>query len=1118
MLVPLLLCGVSAQASVTKPVQTQPAQPLPASYGSFYPTDQARVAPRLNIAPTDRNRAQIPEHFSSNLFGYLYFFQGEALQQGMYRVDPTQGATFLWQDEFTGWSMALTGGWLRNGRLYGLSRMSFMGGILFYQMVELNPDSGEIYDFTSLRRDGSDWTNMYFTSAYREFDDRVYGYGFNPDGQGYGFNSAPATDIDASEMITEVPEGLVCTSLCYNVQDDLFYGVTRGGEFVKVNIEGEQETIFTLNLPGLTGTVTGIVYDPTSCTYVWNAYFEDGTSAMYSIDPVAKKCEKLMDCGNGEEYIFMYTSDANALPGAPASPVYVGSEFTGSSTSGTVDFMLPGKTQGGDPLAGTLDWRLLVDGNESATGQGTAGAALTVNVENLAPGFHTFAFDVANATGRSIPATFQRWIGSDYPETPANIVLTEEKVTWDAVTAGVHDGYVDPQAVTYTVRLNDRVIGTTQDTEYDIALPQGEPFNSYTVTVVATFDGLHSEAGASNFITYGEPLKIDPSIHFRPEEKEFELFKVIDIDGKTDSEGNPRMWHFSETMGFPSFASGADGDDLLIFPPMAFDNTDKAYKFRMEAGLIHDRDNTGTIEVLLGKEPTLEAMTQVVIPQTRLYYMLGKIMEEYFAVQEAGTYYIGIRTRCHDVAMHISDMDIAITERAADVPVAVNDLAAVAGENGALTSTVTFTMPSKTANGSDISASSTLTATVVAREYVQDHPDQGEACPAVTVTGAPGSKQTVEIPTHQGLNTIAVKCAIDGREGSDAWLMLYTGLVKPYIVQNLKQEISEDNMSVRLTWTPPVEAGDDSNGPIGDSFYYSLWYYGNGWTFLDGIGQDVCEVVVPVEDNAPLTYYMLGVMAMNDAGQSEYIASVTSILGTPYTLPMNETFPDGYETYEPVFIQRPSEEYEGTSWMADDPATVHALFANESGVAFIGYISDPYKDSAKSRLSIPKFSTKGKRDVKFTLNYWGGVYAAQFSLLGAGFDTDAPITIGDFARGAAGWTSATLSVPEALNGRDWVELYLDSNFANNQEFALFCGYSISGVSGIEGVEDGEGRIYSTPGMVHVAGFTGEALTITDLSGVVLVREAELADIAGFALRPGIYIVRAGQKTVKLTVR
>ena len=134
---------------------------------------------------------------TSDIFGYLYFFQGTQLERGFYRINPTPDATFLWADSYTSdWSMSMTGGWLRDGKLCGLNSMVFMGGLLAYGQIELDIMTGEVLDFRQLKVDANDLNNQFISTAYRELDDRVYGYGYINDGSAYGFKSAKATDID----------------------------------------------------------------------------------------------------------------------------------------------------------------------------------------------------------------------------------------------------------------------------------------------------------------------------------------------------------------------------------------------------------------------------------------------------------------------------------------------------------------------------------------------------------------------------------------------------------------------------------------------------------------------------------------------------------------------------------------------------------------------------------------------------------------------------------------------------------------------------------------------------------------------------------------------------------
>jgi len=1117
MLALVLLAVPAASAIAATPPRKGQAVKLPQSYSRFLPSEAAGSNALTTEKPMFRNPAMKLSE-SSGIYGSLYYFTGTSLQQGFYRINPTPAPTFMWTDEYTAdWSMPMSGGWIRNGKLCGLNSIKFMGGLLGYGQVVLDLNTGKVESFKQLTVSAEDYSNnIYITTAYRDLDDRVYGYGNIGDGSIYSFKSADAEDIDTTVPLQEVDFSEVCTALCYNIHDDLFYGVTTGGDFVSVDAKGEQTTIMHLDIPNLSSTVTGIVYSPTDDAYIFNAYMKGNTSAMYSIDAGRKTCTKLYDCTSGEEYMFMVCTVDNVSPDAPGKSSFVSSGFSGADLSGSVTFSIAGKTAGGGAVSGELDYKLYVDGTVAKTGTTRPGANLEIQISDLTNGMHTFALITGKDDKWSLPVVTKFWIGADYPNPPTDVVLTENSVSWTASSGSRNGGYVDSSAIMYTVSLNGNKIAETSDLSCPVTLPTGKPYTSYTATVTASVMGMQSEPAVSNYVNYGDPLTVpaEGSLHFRPEEYEFSLFQAIDIDGETDSEGNPRNWHFSETMGFPSFASGADGDDMLVFPPINFDNTRKAYSFQMEAGLIRDIDDTGTIEVLIGKEPNVESMTRTVIPATRLYHMRGVIMTEFFSVPEPGTYYLAVRTHSNQVAFHISDMDIAITDREADVPQSVSGLTATPGENGALKAHVKFTMPRETVSGKTIDPEAELTATVVSREYIINKPFEGKVYYTKTVTGKPGQTIDTDIDTKQNKNTIGVSCSYENRTGVEATTDIYTGLVKPYTVQNLKATASSDNMSAHLTWTPPVEGGEP--GPIGDSFYYSAWFYNDGWQFLDGVGYDVCEVDIPVEDGAPQNAYILGIMAMNDAGQSDYIAQTAAVVGTPYTLPMNETMATGEPDYWPLMIQRPDESYLGVDWTIDDPAVISALFANSSGIANIGYIGQEGVKSAKGRLSLPKFSTVGQTDVKISLTYWGGVYSTQFTLLSNVYGSDAPSAIGSFPKDNKGWVTNTLELPAELNGLKWVELLLDSTFPDVNTFAIFSSYSITGVSGIEGVEaGGEGCIYAANGMVNILGMGGKQLTITDLSGRVVLSVPELGDIAGYALAPGAYIVTTGNKSQKI---
>ena len=239
MLLTLLLSGATL-CSVAQPPATQgKGVKMPDSYWSFFPsavrnnsvkttgnivstvngTVNDRFVPRPSLAGAPLRAAANSTDADANIYGFLYYYQGNSLQRGMYKVGAT-GTSFMWADEYTSdMSMPMTAGWLRDGKLCGLNSMNIMGGTLVYAQVEIDLLSGQVYSFTPLTIDGMNRQNVYVSVAYRDYDDRVYGYGYIASGEGFAFNSAAASDIDTSETIIDVPFEEVCPSLCYNVQD-----------------------------------------------------------------------------------------------------------------------------------------------------------------------------------------------------------------------------------------------------------------------------------------------------------------------------------------------------------------------------------------------------------------------------------------------------------------------------------------------------------------------------------------------------------------------------------------------------------------------------------------------------------------------------------------------------------------------------------------------------------------------------------------------------------------------------------------------------------------------------------------------------------------------------------
>lgn len=1131
----LLALGITASSAAGITQSPGKGVALPKGFESFFPVtaqpDRARFIgeadgstlpgtpmPRM-FRHNETIRQNAPEIKAGNLYGFLTNTSIENLEYGLYDVNPaTAGSTFLWQDELTAWGWDTYTGWLRDGILCTLSGVKLQGQFMGYAYLEFDLSDGTILT-TEYLNPAEGMERVYISSGYRTLDDTLYGYTYNEEGDAFCFSKAPARDINAVRIIKDVNIKEVCSAMVYNSVTDEMYGVTTQGMFVKIDTDGNQTEIYNLSrsINGLqSGAVSGMAWSATEQACIYNAYLDTQGTVFFALDPTGKQAPRRMGASKGAEiYTVLVSPEVNGLPDAPVPAVFDSYDFTGDSLDGSLTWTLPSKLIEGTAIQGNVDWTLYIDGKKVKNGSGTPGARLTTDAVSVSNGQHTFALVCSVEGYSSEPVVYRHWTGPDAPLPPLNAKITENLISWDVPEGSEHDGYINPSEFEYTVYLNGERLGSTNSTSYGYTLPQGQPFNSYTAEITATYKGWESDRAVSNFITYGEPLRLP--IHYRPEEKELELMTLINVDGHKFSDGRDDTWRFTTNMGFPSFTSGYNGDDWLIFPPMYFDNTEKAYRFEMEIGLIHDMDTTGTYEVCIGTEPTAEAMTRVIIPESHCLHMLGDILEEFFAVPEAGVYYIGIHAITHKVGFHVSDIDFKLSDRPANVPVGVSGFEVIPAEDAVLSAKVNFTLPTITATGAQIPADKMITATVCSYATEAKLNAERTLTETKTVEGLPGSTHTLDITTAQNYNIITVECSFDGMKGkateSD---FVYCGVDRPYTVNDLQATVSEDNMSMHLTWTPPTRG--EENGPIGDTFLYLIYdYISSSWTYTDEAGWDVYEYTYTVDEDTPLGYYSVGVMAYNAAGLSYSIVGQSAALGEPMQIPFVNDL-DNNVTYDNAVIARPDEQYDDTYWIPDDPAKIISpMFELPSKFAFIGYTYEAV--DRKTRLALPKFATAGFTDAVLTFGYWGGEHAATMRLIAEYPGCKEPVLICELPKDPKGWTEHTVTLPAALQDQGWVHMFVDADLPDDQQFAMISGYSVMSLNGVDAVSAlGGAEIKSGRGFLSVNGLAGESLIVADMAGRTVLRRDSLGSFNTFSLPAGIYIVRAGAKTAKVVVR
>lgn len=526
-------------------------------------------------------------------------------------------------------------------------------------------------------------------------------------------------------------------------------------------------------------------FDIRTGRFYWTCCPADETGWLYEINPTDASVTALIHFAQNEQVTGLVVPQPAAEDDAPAAVENLQAVFEGGSLSGHISFTAPALTFAGSPVQGTLSYTVFANDAVIATGTAAPGSQVSAPVTMTAPGLYTFTAYVSNSAGNGPKTKLKNvFVGKDTPvATAATLAYSDGRMnlSWLPVTAAVNGGYLNADAVTYTVtRYPDavRVAGGISETSFSEPVAEPDGLMTYYYTVVAVCDGLVSEAAVSNSVTLG---KVTPPYSADFADHGLEGFTVIDANG--DGQSWIAISYFGETGARITYNPSVDMDDWLISPPIKLE-AGKMYdvhaSFYAQNALYPER-----LEIMAGNAPAVEAMTTTLMPPTTL-----NIKEEsepwtgHLFPEEDGTYYIGFHG--------ISDMNrlyIWITEfsvsapLSASAPAAPSGLRIIPGAYGDLSATLEFTAPSAALDGTPLSS---LSKATVSRDgqvvSVMENPAPGallsfsEAIPAtgeVTYTvvceNAAGPGPEASVSEFIGINRPAapasasvVETAIDG--------------------------------------------------------------------------------------------------------------------------------------------------------------------------------------------------------------------------------------------------------------------------------------------------------------------------------------------------------------------
>lgn len=1004
--------------------------------------------------------------------------------------------------------------WVRDNRVCGFEHWTQYGyfwGQLYY---EIDIKTGEIL-VESEDEDCID-TGWFITCAYDAENDIVYGYGTDDeeDSATAMFMKTKGTDPFKYEIIKDYGYNAAaynkqCLSMCWNPVDKKLYGINMDKEFVTIAPDGTQTKLFDIDVT-FEDYVTGLAYSALEDLYYWEACYtnRDGSygADLYTINAKTKTLTKVMSVPGGDQFQTFYIPAGNVSGTTPSRAELKATDFKPGATTGTLTYTMPSTTLVGTPLVGTLDWTFNLDGAKYSNGQAAPGSEVPVTVSNLSNGYHTFGMKVTLNGQTSAESSTKLYVGADKPKAPEKVVLDQGVVRWSAVREGVNGGYINTDNLEYEVFLDGVKIGTTKRNSLDFEFPH-VPARKFQAYVVAVCDGLRSSPTYSNTVMGGDPWQVPVDVVCT--EEALDLMTIV--NGNNDDE----TWEFTDWengwySGQVDDGSGT-GDDWIILPAIEFPDASRLYSFYItcmkKAKIYPDT----WLEVYYGEYPDVAMMNHVLMerfsPQSRDYKTYGNPS---FKVPEAGKYYIGIRCITNEgmLGCIVGDIRVEDNSLVPESPALPDDIVVTPGAKGALEATVTFTMPSKTVDGSAIAADKTLTAVVTGDTEVK-------------VEGKPGQAVTATVRTVQGDNLIYV-CVNDGDiKGERAQYEVYTGVTVPGYVKNLTGTVSEDMMSLSMKWETP--SPDKWGGYVDPETTQYFVVLRQGSTevsrYLASTGK--CEAVVTLPAGAQQDMYSVGVYAENVAGNNGNMMSLRVLMGTPYKLPMVEDFETQNFKYQP-WVQYETESAVATEWFMDSLDKIATEWAGRKTVALVG-MSATEDAVTEGMLGLPRFTTAGYNKVEVEVKYYAGEQAANLSFAAAknGMTEvaqlgDCPVTGKD---NPDEWKTVTLALPADMLGQPWVQLYLDAKFGSKQNLVIieYINVFANGVNLVADI-NADGSVAAGQGEVTVSGYEGEEITICTAAGLTIAKATLDGSKQSFAVPAGVATVTIGTKSFKLLVK
>ncbi|MBO5957134.1 MAG: choice-of-anchor J domain-containing protein [Bacteroidales bacterium] len=831
-------------------------------------------------SPKTKNRMPLAVTESgATLYGNLIYSYAmtDMSSVGFYSIDPNTG-------EYVpiGTNEQLAGaGTVVDGIAYISYAESFFGMILGLYTIAYDIESAAIIDIAE--HSPEDFTSYAVNMSYNPVDDMIYAMTYDESGYYSALSQFDRTTFVYTPIATlYLPSDVF--AMAFDPNGNLYIicadGIVR--EISTTTGEVIREVCNTGFLPEY---MQSACWSPKDGKILWAASNETESYIM-SIDLTSGTTETLCSFDLYEEWTSLYTSDPLADENAPAAPVVQYNANAAGSLLGNIIIETPTLNIAGGTLASTA-YTLVIElnGTEIYNNQVTPGENVSLNDVEFAEGMNNIRAYAINDAGKGDVGSLKIYAGEDTPLAVTNLEVNiddngQASLSWTAPTEGENGGYLNTANLTYTIERSGVTVATgITNTYYIDQLPN--ELASYEWLVYAVSGNKTSKPASTGKFMFGNSLSL-------PYEQTFNNDACLDIYTIVNNNNDDRTWEYDATKEalLYLYSSYNDADDYA-FTPLLKLNGGSIMLLEINA-CSYLTSYPENIEITLGKTTNPNEQT-VIIPDTQLDWDTPKVLRTYFSVEESGDYFIGIHATSLADSYYLIVKDIKVTEGpASDAPAAVSNVTATAGDNGALTATITFTAPTESLGGTALTEDVTVTA------YRNDEV-------VGTTTIAPGATgHIIDNNAQNGFNNYVLVTSNSYGEGDIYEISCRCGLDTPPLLSNIKFTTAESNLSTVMSWDVPT-VGAEGGYINPDELVYNIYVPtadGYDVVWIAETTEPFYEITVEDKTLQGYTFY---VSAQNEVGESNlYGGSV--VLGSPYTLPFAEKIENLNLMSSPWFI------------------------------------------------------------------------------------------------------------------------------------------------------------------------------------------------------------------------